>query len=230
MINGIDTNRYLSMIRQLESLTGKESSLQTKAMNAAKEEKASKTSSADMLLLSPSARQLSEFFKTEKSPDAENAETDLDGMKLKGEMLAESLQTQLNAFQGKMITLLQSAGFDADSPINLQSSLTGKIQVTNDRSDKAEIESLLQNAPGLAGEFRKISMLAAVVQANGVQAGGITPQSNDLLSGAGMNQGLRNPLTMISQYVRNSNSGSHSANSDRFNLRIANGQASYYFG
>ena len=220
MINGIDTNHYMGMIRRLESVMGKGNSLQTKAIDAAKEEKASKTPSADMLLLSPSARQLSEFFKTEKNPDADGTETDLDGMKLKGDMLAESLQTQLNAFQGKMIHLLQSAGLDADSPLNLQASPAGKIQVANDRPDKGEIESLLQNAPGLSKEFRNISMLAAAAR-----AGGIASQSND----AGMSQSLRNPLAMISQYVRNGNSPL-SGNADRFNLRIADGRTSYSFG
>jgi len=221
MINGIDTNHYMGMIRQLESIMGKGSPLQTKTLDAVKEEKASKTSSPDMLLLSPSARQLSDFFKTEKNSDADNAETDLDGMKLKGQMLAESLQTQLNVFQGKMINLLQSAGLDTDSPLNLQANPAGKIQVANDRPDKAEIESLLQNSPGLSKEFRNISMLATAAQANGV-----TSSSNDP---SGMSQSRWNPLNMISQYARNSNSAL-SGNADRFNLRIANGQASYYFG
>ncbi|MDR1385448.1 MAG: hypothetical protein LBJ67_16610 [Planctomycetaceae bacterium] len=218
MLNGIDPASYLSVIRELSPLKKSDNTpIQAAALESAKKSKAS-PASADTLLLSPSAKQLFDFFaaQPQDATDNENADIDLEGMKLRGDMLAETLQLQLNAFQGKMLGILGGAGMNTDSPINLQTGANGNVQVTNERPDKEKIESLFQNMPGLSKDFRQISMLASVVRMNNM-----SEKSSELNNFTSLN-----PLSALTQYAKNSDA----MTSDKFNLRLAENNVSYYFG
>ena len=213
MIQGIDMNGFVNAIRELKAVqkTGN-SPIQEAALESARKSKAAATS-GDMLLLSPSAKQLSDFFATQETFDSENGgDVDLEGMKLRSEMLAEALQMQLGAFQNKMVGILGSAGMNTDMPFNLQNDLQGMTRVTNGHPDKAGIESLLQNMPGLSKEFNEIAGLASVVRANN-----LVSQNGDM--------GSLNPLSIVAQYAKNTNA----MTGEKFNLRLASNEASYFF-
>jgi hypothetical protein len=209
MIHGIDMAGFASAIRELRAVQkpAGNSPLQDAAMESARKSK-SVAASGDMLLLSPSAKQLTDFFATQEATDGENGDIDLEGMKLRSEMLAEALQMQLGAFQNKMVGILGSTGMDAGMPFTMQADPLGAIRVTNGHPDQAGIESLMKNMPGLSKEFNEISSLASVVRANNLNA-----RANDL--------GSMNPLSVAAQYTKNSG--------ERFNLRLASNEASYYF-
>lgn len=213
MINGIDINSFVSVIRDLKGVQKVgHSPIQEAALESAKKSKAA-AASGDMLLLSPSAKQLSDFFAVQEAVDGQNGgDVDLEGMKLRGEMLAEALQMQLGAFQNKMVGIIGSAGMNADMPFNLQNDPLGSIHVTNGHPDAAGIESLLQNMPGLSKEFNEIAGLAAVVRAN------------NLVSRSG-EMGSLNPLSIVAQYAKNTSA----MTGENFNLRLASDEASYFF-
>lgn len=213
MINGIDMGGFVSAIRDLKAVqkTG-DSPLQEAVLESARKSK-SAAASGDMLLLSPSAKQLSDFFAAQETLDGENgSDVDLEGMKLRSQMLAEALQMQLGAFQNKMVGILGSSGMNADMPFHMQTDPLGAIRVTNSHPDKAGIESLMQNMPGLTKEFNEIAGLAAVVRANDV-----TSRNSDM--------GSLNPLSIVAQYAKNTNAMTGS----NFNLRLASNEASYFF-
>ncbi|MDR1491191.1 MAG: hypothetical protein LBT05_00470 [Planctomycetaceae bacterium] len=218
MLNGIDLTSYLNVIHELSPLKKSgDTPIQAAALESARKSKAS-PASADMFLLSPSAKQLSDFFasQSQDATENENADVDLEGMKLRGDMLAETLQLQLSAFQGKMLGILGGAGMNTNLPINLQTGANGNVQVTNEHPDKVKIESLFQNQPGLSKDFRQISMLASVVRMNNMSG----------KSGGLDNFTSLNPFSALTQYAKNSDA----ATSDKFNLRLAENNASYYFG
>jgi len=237
MIHGIDMagrehcdpQYFASAIRELRSVQkpSGNSPLQDAALESARKSKTA-SASGDMLLLSPSAKQISDFFAVQEATDSENGEVDLEGMKLRGEMLAEALQMQLGAFQNKMVGILGSVGMDAATPFTMQadslggSSATrnpgsnatrnGTVRVTNGHPDAAGIEALMQNMPGLSKEFREIASLASVVRANNLNA-----RADDL--------GSMNPLSVAAQYAKNNGSQF----GDRFNLRLGANDLSYFF-
>ena len=238
MIHGIDMAGFASAIRELRAVQKPAglSPLQDAAMESAKKAKSASQGcslSGDMLLLSPSAKQLTDFFATQDATDGENGDVDLEGMKLRSEMLAESLQMQLGAFQHKMVGILAGAGMDAATPFTMQADsrdgsilatrntgnmATGHagsmatrnaaIRVTNEHPDKSGIEALMKNMPGLSKEFHEIATLASVVRANN-----LNPRADDA---TGMN-----PLSIAVQYAKN--------NGDRFNLRLGANDLGYFF-
>lgn len=213
MIGGIDMNGFVSAIRELKAVQkAGNSPMQDAALESAKKSKAA-AASGDMVLLSPSAKQLSDFFATQETADGENGgDVDLEGMKLRSEMLAEALQMQLGAFQNKMVGILGSAGMNTDMPFNMQTDPLGAIRVTNGHPDAAGIESLMQNMPGLSKEFNEIAGLAAVVRGNN-------------MAGRGGEMGSLNPMSIVAQYAKNTNAMTGS----NFNLRLASNEASYFF-
>ena len=213
MINGIDMNGFVNAIRDLKAVQKISSSpIQEAALESAKKSKAA-AASGDMVLLSPSAKQLSDFFATQETADGENSDgIDLEGMKLRSEMLAEALQMQLGAFQNKMVGILGSAGINTDMPFNLQNDRLGATRVTNGHPDTAGIESLMQNMPGLSKEFNEIAGLAAVVRANN-------------LVGRGNDTGSTNALSIVAQYAKNTSA----VTGEHFNLRLGANEASYFF-
>ena len=213
MINGIDMAGFASAIRELRAVQkpAGSSPLQDAAMESARKSK-SAAASGDLLLLSPSAKQLTDFFATQEATDGENGNIDLEGMKLRSDMLAEALQMQLGAFQNKMVGILGSTGMDATTPFTMQADPHGVIRVTNGHPDQAGIESLMKNMPGLSKEFNEISTLASVVRANNLNARGGEMSS-------------LNPLSIAAQYAKNNGSQF----GERFNLRLASNEASYFF-
>jgi len=220
MINGIDMNGFVSMIRDLKAVQkAGNSPMQEAALESARKSK-STAASGDMVLLSPSAKQLSDFFVAQEAMDAENGgDVDLEGMKLRSEMLAEALQMQLAAFQNKMVGILSSTGMNADMPFNLQndplgatSVTTGAIRVTNGHPDAAGIENLMKNMPGLSKEFNEIAGLASVVRANN-------------LTGRGGEPGGLNPLSVMAQYAKNTSA----VTGEKFNLRMGTNDLSCFF-
>ena len=212
MINGIDMAGFASAIRELRAVQKPTNSpLQDAAMESARKSKSAAVS-GDMLLLSPSAKQLSDFFATQEATDDENGDVDLEGMKLRSEMLAEALQMQLGAFQNKMVGILGSSGMDATSPFTMQADSLGAVRVTNDHPDMAGIEALMKNMPGLSKEFNEISSLASVVRANN-----LNPRAADM--------GSLNPMSIAAQYAKNNGSSF----GDRFNLRMGANDLSYFF-
>ena len=213
MIHGIDMAGFASAIRELRTVQKPpgNSPLQDAAMESAKKSKTA-TASGDMLLLSPSAKQLTDFFATQEATDNENGDVDLEGMKLRSEMLAEALQMQLGAFQNKMVGILGGAGMDAATPFTMQADSLGAISVTNGHPDAAGIEALMRNMPGLSKEFNEISSLASVVRANNLNL-----RANDM--------GSLNPLSIAAQYAKNKGSQF----GERFNLRLGTNDLAYFF-
>ena len=236
MIPNIDITGFASAIRELRAVQKPpgNSPLQDAAMESARKSTSASAASGDMLLLSPSAKQLTDFFATQETPDSENDDVDLEGMKLRSDMLAESLQMQLGAFQNKMVGILGSAGMDATTPFTLQADShsatsattgaasaaagkldwpakqqSGAIRVTNGHPDAAGIEALMRNMPGLSKDIHEIASLASVVRANH-----LNPRASE------MNGGL-NPLSIAAQYAKNTG--------ERFNLRLGTNDASWFF-
>ena len=208
MIHGMDMAGFATAIRELRAVQKPGNSpLQDVAMESARKSK-SAAASGDMLLLSPSAKQLSDFFAAQEATDGENGDVDLEGMKLRSEMLAEALQMQLGAFQNKMVGILGSAGMDAATPFTMQADSLGAIRVTNGHPDTAGIEALMKNVPGLSKAFNEISTLASVVRGNN-----LAPRAGEL--------GGLNPLSIAAQYAKNTG--------ERFNLRLGTNDASYFF-
>ncbi len=213
MINGIDMSGFASAIRELRTVQkAGNSPLQDAALESARKSKSAAVVPGDMLLLSPSAKQLTDFFATQETADGENGDVDLEGMKLRSDMLAEALQMQLGAFQNKMVGILGSAGLDANTPFTMQADSAGAIRVTNGHSDATGIESLMKNMPGLSKEFNEISGLASVVRANN-------------FSRQGGKMASLNPLSIAAQYAKNTGARS----GERFNLRLAANEANYFF-
>jgi len=229
MIPNIDITGFASAIRELRAVQKPpgNSPLQDAAMESARKSASTSAASGDMLLLSPSAKQLNDFFATQETSDSENDDVDLEGMKLRSDMLAEALQMQLGAFQNKMVGILGSAGMDATTPFTLQADSlgtasaaagkldwpakqqSGAIRVTNGHPDAAGIEALMRNMPGLSKDFNEIASLASVVRANH-----LNPRASE------MNGGL-NPLSIAAQYAKNTG--------ERFNLRLGTNDASWFF-
>jgi len=223
-----DPQYFASAIRELRTVQkpAGPSPLQDAAMESARKAKTA-AASGDMLLLSPTAKQLTDFFATQEASDGENGEVDLEGMKLRGEMLAEALQMQLGAFQNKMVGILGGAGMDAATPFTMQAdslggnnaTRNGTVRVTNGHPDAAGIEQLMKNMPGLSKEFNEIAMLASVVRTNNLNryAGGPNARADDM--------GSFNPLSIAAQYAKNNGSQF----GERFNLRMGTNDLSYFF-
>jgi len=169
--------------------------------------------SRDIFMLSPSAKQMADFFALQEAADQEAGNFDASTLKTQGDGLADLLKIQLASFQNSLIRSLQGSGVDLTEPINLQAdNKSGNIEVTNAHPDALKIEQVFKKNIALADQFREISALAEVVN-----------MRNNQLKTGDVNK--ITPMSVGMQYFRNS----IPSGSERFNLMINAGKASYHF-
>jgi hypothetical protein len=86
-----------------------------------------------------------------------------DGISL--DELSGLLREKTSALSGEFETLFQKEGIDTSQEAVLQSDMNGKVIVAGNHPDKARIEELFANDPGLTNRFHEVDALASVIRA-----------------------------------------------------------------
>ncbi|MDR1958104.1 MAG: hypothetical protein LBQ54_03510 [Planctomycetaceae bacterium] len=210
MLQGSDLISLMGTLPGLSGVKGAKTSVPAETVTPPKRPQQEK----DVFLLSPSARQLADFFADQETVDEEReGNFDTAALKPQGETpLTDLLNMQLEAFRRSLTKTLQENGVPLTEPVELQKDKSGTIQVANLHPDAAKIEQIFKKDSGLTQQFRNISVLAEAA----------TMRERELKS-ADMNN--INPISGIFQYLRNTQTG----NAERFHLEVNARSASYHF-
>lgn len=172
----------------------------------------------DQLSFSSAALKMQKFLNSEEASERvpEMDLTSVQSLKQRGEMLSQMLQAKINNFQGDFLNQLQSAGIEAEMPIDLHKGIDGQVRVMGEHSQKNAIEQFLQDNEELIKQFEEITGLAGLSQ---------------MLRSLGNEQQNNGSSSIASLYARQTqaNESSKSGSDSQFQLHIAETGASYTF-